>query len=293
MGILNLFKRKKNTQSVNIIKYDFIAIDFETANSSRTSACAIGLAFVRDKQVVETKMYLIQPPGNIYNEHNISVHGIRPKDTENAPTFEKIWAEIGNLLDFNLVVCHNANFDIDVLYKTAAVYGITPRVKEHVMCTYEITQKSLLELCQAYGVDIYLQHRPDKDAEMCANVTLKILNHETPDWSKVKIAHNPSHITAKRKATFEANKISKENLVQDLSSVQNSDTLFYDKKVVITGKFSKYPERNDLASLLKSYGADINQNISKKHSYCLLWQFWCRTRKNEESTRTTRAGIPH
>ncbi|HBU41902.1 MAG TPA: DNA polymerase III subunit epsilon, partial [Microbacterium sp.] len=33
---------------------DFTAIDFETANSSNASACAVGLARVRDGEIVET-----------------------------------------------------------------------------------------------------------------------------------------------------------------------------------------------------------------------------------------------
>ena len=40
---------------------DFVAIDFETANSSRSSACAIGVAVVRDGRVVEHGSTLINP----------------------------------------------------------------------------------------------------------------------------------------------------------------------------------------------------------------------------------------
>ncbi len=39
----------------------FIAIDFETANSSRTIACSIGITFVENKKVVETKHFYIKP----------------------------------------------------------------------------------------------------------------------------------------------------------------------------------------------------------------------------------------
>jgi len=33
---------------------DFVAIDFESANNERSSACAIGLAFVKDGVVFDT-----------------------------------------------------------------------------------------------------------------------------------------------------------------------------------------------------------------------------------------------
>lgn len=63
---------------------------------------------------------------------------------------------------------------------------------------------------------------------------------------------------------FERQKISKEHLIQDLSQVEKEDTIFYDKRVVITGVFSQYPVRDFLADILKKLGADINTSISKK-----------------------------
>lgn len=63
---------------------------------------------------------------------------------------------------------------------------------------------------------------------------------------------------------FSRQKISKELLIQDLSQVEREDTIFYDKRVVLTGIFSKYPVRDFLADILKKLGADINSSISKK-----------------------------
>jgi len=41
---------------------DFIALDFETANSYRGSPCALGLVRVRDGKVVEEGSFLMRPP---------------------------------------------------------------------------------------------------------------------------------------------------------------------------------------------------------------------------------------
>lgn len=40
---------------------NFTALDFETANPNRSSACAVGLAKVRDGQVVDTFSTLVKP----------------------------------------------------------------------------------------------------------------------------------------------------------------------------------------------------------------------------------------
>ena len=41
--------------------YDFIAIDFETANEQRDSACQIGITTVKNNQIHEVKSWLINP----------------------------------------------------------------------------------------------------------------------------------------------------------------------------------------------------------------------------------------
>lgn len=66
------------------------------------------------------------------------------------------------------------------------------------------------------------------------------------------------------KEEFEKNKISSEVKQQDLSICINKDTIFYDKKVVITGTFDSFPVREDLAQKLKLLGANINSSISAK-----------------------------
>ena len=40
----------------------FTAIDFETANYSRDSACAVGVVVVTRRRIVERKRILIRPP---------------------------------------------------------------------------------------------------------------------------------------------------------------------------------------------------------------------------------------
>ena len=55
---------------------DFIAIDFETANSSRSSVCEIGLSFVEEGKITKTLSRKVKPKDNQYDYFNIQVHGI-------------------------------------------------------------------------------------------------------------------------------------------------------------------------------------------------------------------------
>ena len=61
-----------------------LAIDFETANEERRSACAIGLAWIENGEVVRKERRLIRPKEMRFNYHNVLVHGIRPEDVREA-----------------------------------------------------------------------------------------------------------------------------------------------------------------------------------------------------------------
>lgn len=57
---------------------DFTAIDFETANPARASACAAGVAKVRAGGVVERAVWLMRPPAGFddFSSYQVGIHGI-------------------------------------------------------------------------------------------------------------------------------------------------------------------------------------------------------------------------
>jgi DNA polymerase-3 subunit epsilon len=56
---------------------NFITIDFETATGDGFSPCEVGLTFVENWEIKETKSWLIKPKCYPYfNPINISIHGI-------------------------------------------------------------------------------------------------------------------------------------------------------------------------------------------------------------------------
>ena len=65
---------------------DFTAIDFETANGFRGSACAVGLVRVRDGRMTERAAWLMRPPAGFdrFDPRNTRIHGIRPADVADA-----------------------------------------------------------------------------------------------------------------------------------------------------------------------------------------------------------------
>ena len=86
---------------------NFAAIDFETANSERTSVCSVGVVIVRDGKIVDSFYSLIRPEPNYYNYWCTQVHGITRNDTDTAPVFPNVWKQIEPLIEGLPLVAHN------------------------------------------------------------------------------------------------------------------------------------------------------------------------------------------
>mgnify|MGYP001279727963 FL=1 len=95
---------------------NFVAIDFETAMAHHI--CAVGIVAVEAGQIVDEYYSLVQPPDNAYSWFTVKVHGIRPEDTEHAPTFYQVYPEIKRRLWGQVVVAHNESFDRRVLQQS-------------------------------------------------------------------------------------------------------------------------------------------------------------------------------
>src|SRR4051812_5486237 len=89
---------------------DWIAIDFETANETRGSACAVGVVQFKDGQPVGAGGALINPEQH-FNPYNTMVHGLDEDSVRRALRFPEVWSDLAPLLDGQVVVAHNLSFD--------------------------------------------------------------------------------------------------------------------------------------------------------------------------------------
>lgn len=158
---------------------DFITIDFETATSQRDSPCELGLTFVRNWQIIETRSWLIKPRYNNFDYYNILIHGIRPEHVANEPEFNKLWAEIKPLIENQFLIAHNASFDFSVLRKTLETYQI-PFPTLNYSCSYIFSKKvwyglaayDLKSLCNLNNIQ-FNHHRAGADSKATAELVLK------------------------------------------------------------------------------------------------------------------------
>lgn len=157
---------------------DAIAIDFETANERRDSACAVGLAWIEDGRVVRRETRLIRPPELRFSPGNIRIHGILPADVRDQPNLPDAMAEFLPDLSDRLVLAHNAGFDMGVLAASLAAWGkAVPAVQ--YLCTLRVARHvfpdpagcGLAKVAARLGIR-FEHHDAGEDAYACAEIAL-------------------------------------------------------------------------------------------------------------------------
>jgi DNA polymerase-3 subunit epsilon len=159
---------------------DFVALDFETANENNISACEIGVAVVRNYRIVESKSWLIRPPHLQFNPYNTKLHGISEADVKDERTFKELWTELQTYFDDELLVAHNAAFDMQVL-RSLLLYYHLPFKPMAFTCSIKVSKKVWKNELERYGLSsltkffgIQLEHhRAESDAVACAEIASK------------------------------------------------------------------------------------------------------------------------
>ncbi|WP_375383815.1 3'-5' exonuclease [uncultured Microbacterium sp.] len=194
---------------------DFTAIDFETANSSNASACAVGLTRVRDGQVVAKAGWLIQPPPghDVFFELNTGIHGLRAEDVAGAKRWTEQLDDITAFAGADVLVAHNAGFDMMVLRRACEATGDQCPPYRYV-CSLQVARKTyvldsyrLPSVAAAAGFLEFPHHDPIADALACAHIMIDAATIVgatdiacLAELSGVRISQIPSRIPAETPA---------------------------------------------------------------------------------------------
>lgn len=155
-----------------------IAIDFETANEQRGSACSVGLAWIENGQVTRVEERLIRPRDMRFSSFNIAIHGIRPEDVEDAGEFPEVMDEFADDFMGATMIAHNAAFDFSV-WRAALDQYQQSYPELHYLCSVKMAQKiwpnlpshKLNVLADYLGLT-FKHHNAAEDAAICAQATI-------------------------------------------------------------------------------------------------------------------------
>ncbi|MBL1219175.1 MAG: hypothetical protein D8M59_16985 [Planctomycetes bacterium] len=258
-------------------KFDFIAIDFETANKNRVSACALGLVFVKDDRIAFQTSFHIKPPiGENFSSRNIGIHGISAEDVDYAMTFDELWeCELSKYLNDNLVIFHNASMDLSVLKNLFEHYSITEYDIEY-LDTMRIAEKSgnpkkLEELALLFDVEFENNHDPEKDAKACAMIFGE-LTEQYPNYKELigSLNHKEQKLKIQRKKETAEVKIENLDIIQSYSlSKEEVDKIeIAGKGFIFTGDLTT--DRNLAKSFIKTNGGLVKSSISGNVDYVII-----------------------
>ncbi|WP_395743064.1 3'-5' exonuclease [Prosthecobacter sp.] len=164
-----------------------VSLDFETANYSRISACSAGIALFEDDQLVESKSWLIKPPkghGFFLPEWTQDIHGLNWFSVKDAPEFPAVASEIiPRLVQADIVIAHNASFDMSVLEQTLLHFQL-PCPSFRYLCTCrlaravwpEMPNHRLNTLAARIGHTFH-HHEAKSDAVAAGRVMLAMMQH--------------------------------------------------------------------------------------------------------------------
>jgi len=154
----------------------FVALDFETADNGRDSACAVGVVRVENNQIVRRSYHLIRPPRKYFRFTHI--HGINWHDVADKPNFGELWPTLSPLISgADFLAAHNASFDKGVLYTCCNAHGVNPP-QQNFICTVQLARKTwnirptkLPNVCEYLGIELD-HHQALSDAVACAQIVI-------------------------------------------------------------------------------------------------------------------------
>lgn len=258
-------------------KFDFIAIDFETANKNRVSACALGLVFVKNDRIAFQTSFHIKPPiGENFESRNIGIHGITAEDVDYAMPFDELWeCELTNYLNENLVIFHNASMDLSVLKNLFEHYSITDFSIEY-LDTMRIAEKSgnpkkLAELANLFDVEFENNHDPEKDALACAMIFGE-LTEQYPNYKELIGNLNYKEQKKEIKRKQETIEVNNENLdiiqTYSLSKEEVTNIEIEGKGFIFTGDITT--DRKLAKKFISENGGIIKPSVTSKVDFVVI-----------------------
>ena len=251
------------------------AIDFETANSFRTSACAIGMCVydLEADTIVDTFYSLIKPYPYFVHDVNKSIHGIGIEQLELAPTFGELWPKIKGFISGKLVA-HNASFDISCLIQALEHYSIDYQEFE-CYCTLNLSREvltfensgfnhTLPNVAKVLGLEEINHHNALDDAIACAKIFSRL--SKTPTLKSFS-SHAEKACSTSTTGIYGRN-LRKDDDVCEIPFTEIDEIVFQGSKFVVTGEFNC--SRKAIENFIKEKGGAMQSKPTKDTKYLVV-----------------------
>jgi DNA polymerase-3 subunit epsilon len=256
---------------------DFVAIDIETANSDRSSICALGMVKVKNNEIIDTYYKLVNPE-DYFDVFNVTIHGIDEEDVEDSPTFENIYNDITTFVEGYNLVSHSTRFDMYAIADCMAKYNL-PIWTNNYFCSQRISQElrkdlasyRLNDLVFQFGLNSFEHHNALEDAKASANIIIYFIQNNELESIEVFCNNHDFKIGKLKKNGFVKRHSSKATKISlDYSNINpKEDSIFFDKTICFTGKLQKHT-RKEVAQVVTDIGANWVDRVTRDVNYLVI-----------------------
>jgi len=261
---------------------DYTVIDLETTGYEPTFDDIIEIGAIKYRNDVEIDRFHSfvksdRPLDPFIVEHT----GICDDMLKGAPGIAEILPSFLKFVGDDVIVAHNANFDINFIYDNAFFVlknnftnNFVDTLRLAKWCNLPVENKRLTTLAAFFAIPQDVAHRSIADCETTAAL-----------YYKLKQYINDNNISLRPKG-FDG-RVAK--IVADNGVEIDPDNLFYNQVVVFTGALDSM-QRADAAKIVANLGGILGDNVTKKTNYLVLGSFaYHSTVKDGKSTKQKKA----
>lgn len=285
---MSIKERTEKGRSLIVFPDDYTVIDTETTGFDLVYNSIIEVAAVRVRggKVQDTFSSLIKPPKCYYlsenggdsenyyyvDEHITKLTGITNEMLEGAPEAAEVLLKFVEFIGNDILVAHNANFDINFLYETMSKVIGQPLINDFVD-TMRISRKLFptsehhrsCDLAKNCGVPYENAHRALNDSLIACSCFEKMREIVASTYeSQEDFAKLFNHNGGCKK--LDCSSIVTENVEFD------EDHPFYHRTVVFTGALSDIPRRVAMQSVV-DVGGYVADSVTRATNYLVVGSF--------------------
>lgn len=276
-------KRSMKGNSLMFFPDDYVVIDIEATGFDPNYDEIIEISAVkfRDNLVVDYFESLVKPCRDI-SEYITSLTGITNEMVLNSPSIESVLPIFMDFIGNDILIAHNAHYDINFIYDYAVdILGVpldndfvdTLRMSRRLFTN--LKSHRLIDLCNEFNLHQLPNHRSLQDC-YAAHALFEYMNdyYKKNDFPP-KLKPN--------KPTLRASNIASNSIEYDISHP------FYGKHCVFTGTLQKML-RKDAMQLVANLGGTNGDNVTLETNYLILGSFdYCKSIKEGKSLKQKKA----
>ena len=282
IGVAN--NREYKGKSLLSLLDNYVVVDIETTGymPSFDGIIEVGAIKYQCDNEIERFHSLINIGNALLDPFIIEHTGITDTMLKGAPDIKDVLPRLLNFIGNEIIVAHNANFDVNFIYDDARNYfGVrfsndfvdTMRLAKR--CFLPVSNHKLTTLAKYFEISQEVVHRSIADCETAQKL-----------YVKLKEYINQNNISLKPKSYD--TRIAEIAATVDVDSI-NADNPFYKKNIVFTGALDSM-QRKDAAQIVANLGGVLSDTVTKSTNYLVLGNIaYCSTIKEGKSSKQKRA----